>query len=459
MKNEKNKILFLFIGAFVLMIISAVVLLMTYKDSKEEKVAPDERVENIDLTGFENTESVENVIKFNLDNKGGHRGCKLLSKYSEDYVSVMQWMLNTVCDEMNENGFTIVDYNQVGDDIEDVEEIEINGLEAYGSAENYITEYLNNNPDCDISDLLLAYCPDEYYALKNTYILGKEEFSEYNQASSQSLYPTLMEKYCEGDYAYVISRIDEILESYKLTMPYNYPLCNLYLDAKASLGYDNQEGTSAYIYGLDYMHSAETYLCNFLKLSHSEKVNYVLDDTSVLPFAYTHGIITSVKDAEAYDRNIVNNKYPNKINDFSEIKKISFYIGDTQNKNDTYEVLMICNYRTNEYYVVSLVSTGEKTLYKTAYEIRGTIATVSDENGDATQETTANPYHKVLTDDELNEVPEFIAEQLPDEEDSDYDEDYNYDYDYDYDYDDDNPDEDLDNYNDGDTYISEEYID
>lgn len=457
MKNDKNKILFLFLGAFVLMLISAVVLLMTYKDSKKDIEVPDERIENIDLSEFENSETIENSIKYNLDNKGGNRGCKLLSKYSEDYVSVMQWMLNVVCNEMNENGFTIIDYEQIGEDIEEVEEVEIDGLEAYGSAENYITEFLNNNPDADISDLLLTYCPDAYYALKNTYLLGKESSKEYDEANSQSLYNSLLNKYCEEDYEYIISQIDELTETYKLTMPYNYPICNLYQDAKASIKYREQQNTSAYIYGLDYMHSVETYLCNFLKLTHSEKTNFVLDDTSVMPFAYTHGIITSVNDVEEIDVNIIHNKYQSKLTENSEIKKLSFYIGDTQNKDDTYEAIIICNNRENKFNIVSLRSTGEKTLYKTAYEIRGTNITIStEENTEGNEEITNQFSREPLSDDILHEEPEFKSEKLPDEDNNSYD-DYNYD-DYE-DYDNYQNDEDLDYYKDGDTIISEEYID
>ncbi len=457
--NDKNKILFLFLGAFVLMLISAVVLLMTYKDSKKEITVPDERIENIDLSKFDDSEKVEDIIKYNLDNKGGKRGCKLLSKYSEDYVSVMQWMLNTVCNEMNENGFTIVDYEQVGENIEDVEEVEINGLETYGSAENYITEYLNNNPDSDISDLLLAYCPDEYYALKNTYLLGKEESKEYDQANSQSLYNSLLNKYCEGDYAYIISQVEELIKTYKFTMPYNYPICNLYQDAKSSLKYSSQENTSAYIYGLDYMHSVETYLCNFLILTNSEKTNFVLDDTSVMPFAYTHGIITSVKDAEEIDINIIKNKYQSKLTENSEIKKISFYIGDTQNKDDTYEAIIICDNRENKFHIVSLKSTGEKTLYKTAYEIRGTNITVAPTE-ETTEETPNEFQREPLSDDILYEEPDFNVERLPDETDESdyYDDNHNDDY-YDDNYYDDEYDDNLNHYQDGDTIISEEYID
>lgn len=461
--SEKNKIIFLFVGAFIVMIISAIVLILSWRDSKKESELPtDERVENIDLTQFDNKDVIQNSIIYNLDNKGKNRGCKLLSKYSEDYVSVMQWMLNTVCNKMNTEGFIVSDYI-IYEGRDESEAVDVDGLEKYGSAENYITELLNNNPDTDISDLLLSFCPDEYYALKNTYILGKEENKEYGESESQMLYTDLLERYCSGDYERVIQDIDGLLEQYKLTMPYNYPLCNLYQDAKSAINYDMD--TNAIIYGLGYMHSAETYLSNFLKLTNSEKADIVLDKSSVCPFAQTHGIITNVFDAEDGYTNNFKDLYSTRFTEYTKVKGFDFYIGDTNDTSNTYQAYMLCDYRNNTFYIVSIKSTGEKNVYQTAEQIKG-IGIISnsteetEENSSNSSKPNSNRFYieTAPTEIEYHEIEQSSQYRYGDEEESEsesdtyYNEDEGYDYDDDYDYNNDYEE------NSG-VIISEQYID
>lgn len=448
--NDKYKILFLFIGALVILIISAIIMIASYKTSKEEIVPPDKRMENVDLTNFENNEVVSQVIQNNMNNKAARKGCKLLSKYSEDYPSVMQWMLEEVCNEINTNGW--IDYEELEQEGE-FDEIDV--LEQYGSAENYITELLNNNPDTDISDLLLTFCPDKYNALKNTYILGKDSNTEYGISESQNSYNKLIVMYYEGKYEEITTEIESIIESKKLTLPYNYQLCNLYQDAKASKGYGSN--TSGYIYGLDFMHSPETYISNFMKLTNSEKTKFILDDSSIVPFSYTYINMKKTFEVEESEYIRFKNMYPAKF-ESCEVRGYEFEVPNMKDDN-TYRLIISCNLKENKYQIVSIYCEDGNSLYKTVSEIKGTKTTIIDENGEEHEQEQGFTIKRP--------DPIFIEnqEEVIDDNDSDYDDSDNNSYDdyNDYDnydnYQDYEDDSNLDDYEDGDTIISEEYID
>ena len=404
MKNllNKYKMLLILAGAIFITIISVIFMFNEFKNSKKVTEENTNKID-VDLTQFEDSESqVKDVIEYNIENKSAISGCKILSKYSEDYISVMQWMLETICNEMNSNGFTVIEFQSLPNGDEDM--IEVDGLEKYGNAEAYITEFFNNNPDADISDLLLTYCPDEYYALNNTYILGKDSSTEYGEAESQQLYNTLLSYYCEGKYSEIKTEIEELIQSYKLTLPYNYKLCNLYQDAKAMITYDLN--TDAILYGLSYMHSPETYFENFLKLTNNQKADLIVDASSNVPFADSYGIFTErtyIEDTATYE-----SKYSNYFTEDTKVLKINFYILKERN---SFEAILFCNEKTNEYQVISIHYTGEgNCMYKTVNEVRGLNSGTSNKDTEIPETETIDTQETETSNSDGTEDMSYMDE-------------------------------------------------
>lgn len=349
---KKNfKFILIIIAIIVISTISLIIMINSYKDTKNNEEISTEIIEDL------NDENLDNVISSKLKNndKVSKRNYKILAKYSEPYDSVVKWMINELCDTMNKDGFYVAEIN------DNEEWDEIDGLEKYGSAENYLTECINNGED--ISDLFLSYCPKEYYALDNTYLLGKDSNPEYEEANSTTLYNSLLDLYTQKNYQEILNKVDDIIKTKKLTMPYNYKICNIYQDAKSCIEYGDD--SDAINYGLSFMKLPETYFSNFMKLSTKQKLSLVEDTSSIVPYVNTNINIIKTEDVDLTENNWLLTRYSNIVTEDSSVMKITYY---ETNENDTYEAYIATN--NNKFNILSVQYTGDGTCrYKTIEEL------------------------------------------------------------------------------------------
>lgn len=333
----------------VVSVISLIVMIFNYKDTKNENKTNDIKDSTEMVIKNLNDENLDDVIstELNNNNKIKTRNCAILSKYSENYESVVKWMIDELCNNMNKNGFDVVEIND-----ENEEWDEVDGLKKYGSAEKYITECINNG--IDISELFLSYCPKEYEALKNTYLLGKDKNKEYDEGNSNTLYNSLLDLYTKREYQQIVDKVENLIKTYKLTLPYNYKICNIYQDAKSSIEYG--DNTDAINYGLSYLKLPETYFSNFMKLTTKQKLSLVEDTSSIVPYVNTNINIISVDDVDLNANNWLVTRYSNVITEDTIVEKITYY---ETNEDDTYETYIAnTNGKIN---ILSITYTGNGT--------------------------------------------------------------------------------------------------
>jgi hypothetical protein len=275
MNNLKLKLLLLGFGIILVMGASILVMVKTLNDAKTQNTNTDNETTYTEVViedGEINQDSLNAILNDKLTNKNVLTdNFEVLAKYSENYTTVANWMISEIINYWNENGFTVYD-EELGE--------EVDGLTIYVNATEYMVTLLNDE-NVDMDELFSMYCPEEYMELNNTYLLGKESSSEYNETSSAILYKELLSLYEQYKFQDILDRVDSLLSNYKFTMPYNYQICNIYQDAQLSLDYDtNQEAIK---YGLDYMHTPETYFINFMRLGYFDKYTILKDNKSILP--------------------------------------------------------------------------------------------------------------------------------------------------------------------------------
>ena len=312
----------------VVSVISLIVMIFNYKDTINENKTNDIKDSTEMVIKNLNDENLDDVIstELNNNNKIKTRNCAILSKYSENYESVVKWMIDELCNNMNKNGFDVVEIND-----ENEEWDEVDGLKKYGSAEKYITKCINNG--IDISELFLSYCPKEYEALKNTYLLGKDKNKEYDEGNSNTLYNSLLDLYTKREY---------------------HKICNIYQDAKSSIEYG--DNTDAINYGLSYLKLPETYFSSFMKLTTKQKLSLVEDTSSIVPYVNTNINIISVDDVDLNANNWLVTRYSNVITEDTIVEKITYY---ETNEDDTYETYIAnTNGKIN---ILSITYTGNGT--------------------------------------------------------------------------------------------------
>lgn len=278
MNNLKLKLLLLGFGIILVMGASILVMVKTLNDAKTQNTNTDNETTYTEVViedGEINQDSLNAILNDKLTNKNVLTdNFEVLAKYSENYTTVANWMISEIINYWNENGFTVYD-EELGE--------EVDGLTIYANATEYMVTLLNDE-NVDMDELFSMYCPEEYMELNNTYLLGKESSSEYNETSSAILYKELLSLYEQYKFQDIVDKVEGLLSSYKFTMPYNYPICNIYQDAQLSLDYDTNQ--DAIKYGLDYMHTPETYFINFMRLNYLDKYLIIKDSKSYLPEEY-----------------------------------------------------------------------------------------------------------------------------------------------------------------------------
>lgn len=268
MKNSMKSI-FIIIAIFLVLILSIIAMIIGLKKSQENPI-----VETEDRPQIENIEDKENlnqVIENELESEVSIDTTKYicLRQYSENYVSVIDWMLEETIKAMKEFDFSKLEGTQVQVD-----------LTGYDSIEDYVTDKINKN-EFDIEQNFMLYCPDLYNDLVNTHLLGKDSNPEYEEGLSSSLYIRLLREYENNNFDEVITSIDEILKTNKLTMPYNYKLCHLYTSAISKKSYYKNE--DAIYYGLATIEDVNIFLVDFLDVFDEYKSPMIKDNNSIFP--------------------------------------------------------------------------------------------------------------------------------------------------------------------------------
>ena len=171
---------------------------LTLKKSQENPI-----VETEDRPQIENIEDKENlnqVISNELETQESIDTTKYncLRQYSENYVSVVDWMLEETIKSMKEYDFSKLEGTQVQID-----------LTGYDSIEDYVTDKINKD-EFDIEQNFMIFCPNLYNDLINTHLLGLEMNPEYTEGLSSTLYLRLLNEYANKNYAVVVSEIDDL---------------------------------------------------------------------------------------------------------------------------------------------------------------------------------------------------------------------------------------------------------
>ena len=359
--NDKIKIALIVSGIVAVGGISLFISIKSLKDAnKTDTDVQVEATQKPDIDDINNKGQVGNVIDHQMnDSNALTTRFSLLNKYSEKYNSVADWMLKQIEQAITENGFTI----DVDDGNGNVKEVD--GFTKYKTAAEYLTECINN--DTDINDLFAYYCPDLYNDLSYVYILGEDKNDEYPQSLSESTFNTLFTYYKEQNFEATISGVEDILKTYKLTMPYNYKICNLYQDAKQALDYGSD--ASAMKYGLSTVSLPETYLTLFLRLVDTDKLQFIKDSSSVVPFSNTIPNITNIREMNDKDDSVFFKQYADDIYDSQKVVEITY---TDLNESDIYKAYIVCNYNyTYKLIKINYVGTGN-CMYKTAAELMQT---------------------------------------------------------------------------------------
>lgn len=391
MKNVKTKIILIVIIMIGMIGLSIFSLVKFYQDSKEKETIVEENI----IDNIEDTEDIDKVIEEQIktDNVLSSR-FPMLSKYSENYVSVAQWMIDETIKSMNENGYTV-------SILENEEWIEVDGKTIYEDANEYMVEQLNNN--ADIEEMFFYYCEELFNDLNNTYILGKEENPEYSEDLSSLLYEELLSYYEDLNYPQVMKTVEELLDLYKFTMPYNYKICDIYQDAKASNSYGSDlEGVK---YGLSYMYLPETYFINYMRLSLEDKISITKDPYSLIPFKGTYVDILSSEDIDLSEYPTLENKYSNIIRNSKSITRIEFKDKDFDQICETF----IINYFDNTRTLLTINRLDdEKSIWKTSNEISGNTSTNTQNN--SIENETILSEDETITSSEEETLTETINE-------------------------------------------------
>lgn len=310
---KKQKIILTILIIVIFMTLSIIVMIKTLSNpnnKNQDNTEVDIVIKDGDVT---NNKELEKVLEEQLNNEN-YLSDKfpLLSKYSEKYISVAEWIIAQLIEEWDTNGFTVI--NENGE--------EVDGLTIYKDASEYMTYLLNN--EADIEDYFFMYCEDKYTELRYVYLLGSDSNNEYDASSSSVLYTTLLDLYETEQYQEIIDKVDSLLLNYKFTLPYNYPICNLYQDALLSLDYGTN--TDAINYGLDHMNSIETYFINFMKITDKQKMVLLHDNQSLVPIKGTLIDIINVEDVDLEDtsNSWISSKFYDYTRNAKSVTKISY---------------------------------------------------------------------------------------------------------------------------------------
>lgn len=393
MKNKKFVIIAISIA--IITIASFIFMIYNFIGSKDNDKNKDNNTNTEividDLTNEDNIKDITTAIEQNNNNsKDNH--CSILTKYSEEYPSVIQWMIETMCSSMNANDFIIneagTEYGNPDDPNYVIEYKEVSGLEKYGTAENYITSLMNEEYGYDIGLMFQIYCPKEFDALNNTYILGLDSNPEYDETSSNVLANELITLYEEDKYSDIISKVDELLKKYKFTMPYNYEICNLYNDAKVTQNnINNFEGLE---YNLDYMYSIEGYFINFMKLEEIRKYYLIKDTKSLIPCQSSKIHITSINelDLDNQDNNWLVSKFNDKVSLANNVVEINYKDYNFDN-NQYYDcIAYVANYNNLERKILTICWNDEEPCYLNDWDFYNNVINGTyefDDNGNLIQ--------------------------------------------------------------------------
>lgn len=326
---NKLKIILLVLIFILLSTISFIVMFKTYKYTKIETNNETNNETSSEIIINNNSDISENKELSNkLENELNSENYlsdrfTLLSKYSEKYVSVAEWMISEIIKEWDTNGFTVI----IGDEENGYQEVD--GLTVYKDASEYMTYLLNSN--ADIEEYFFMYCEDKYTELRYTYLLGKEENKEYEKTSSEILYKELLNYYQDKEFQKIIDKVEELIVNYKFTMPENYNICHIYQDAKLSLDYGND--MDAINYGLNYMNSTETYFINFMRLTDKRKIYLINDTNSLIPMKETSIKIDNICEINLDEYSWIKNQYYDLIRNSKSVTEIKYkeYNLDKQN--------------------------------------------------------------------------------------------------------------------------------
>lgn len=312
---NKSKFILIILGIIVITSLSILVMIKSYKNINPKK---DNNTSTEIVIGDDNISTNENLTnkledELNNENSLSDR-FPLLSKYSEKYISVAEWIISELMNEWETNGFTV----SIDDETEGYKEVD--GLTVYKDVAEYMTYLLNNN--ADIEDLFFLHCEEKYTALSYTYLLGKDKNNEYDSASSKILYQELLKHYQNKEFETIINKIEELLTNYKFTMPYNYPICHIYQDAKLSLDY--KYDLDLLEYGLDYMNTTETYFINFIRLSTKSKMKLVKDNNSLIPDRETLISIDEINDIDLEEYTWITSQFYDYIRNAKSVSEIKY---------------------------------------------------------------------------------------------------------------------------------------
>jgi hypothetical protein len=153
------------------------------------------------------------------------------------------------------------------------------------------------------------YFPEEYKAYKEALLLGDENLEEYPEDMSDELYKELIGLAENRTYHEIKYRIEDLMQSYKFTLPYNYRIGDLYYDVMLLEEIDNMTSATR-VKTIGKLKTPELQLIEAVRQSPKEQCCMSGNLASVVFEQGTHINILSV---EKYTINPKTNDYHEKL--------------------------------------------------------------------------------------------------------------------------------------------------